>query len=60
MWTIAGELSDTRNRTFKRKSTVTAPTTDWNISKGTTVDDSQWILSGSRAWDYTNLGLPTP
>jgi len=60
MWTIAGEVSDTRNRTFKRKSTVTAPTTDWNMSKGTTVDDSQWILSGSRAWDYTNLGLPTP
>jgi len=60
MWTIAGELSDTRNRTFKRKSTVTAPTTDWNTSKGTTVDDSQWILSGSRAWDYTNIGLPTP
>jgi Lamin Tail Domain len=60
MWTVAGETADTRNRTFFRKSSVTGPTTDWALSKGTTVDNSQWKISGDRAWDYTNIGLPTP
>ncbi len=59
IWTIAGEVADTRNRTFWRKSTVTSPTTDWNISKGTTPDNSEWKISGDRLWDYTNIGLPT-
>ena len=58
-WSIAGQ-NDTRNRTIKRKSTVQTPTTDWNTSKGTSVGDSQWILSNDGAWDYTNVGQPTP
>lgn len=58
IWTVAGE-TDTRNRTFHRKATVTNPTTDWNKAKGTTAIDSEWQVSGDRAWDYTNLGLPT-
>lgn len=60
MWTIAGEIVDTRNRTFWRKSSVINPSIDWALTKGTTVDDSQWKLSGDKAWDYTNVGLPTP
>ncbi len=59
MWTIAGEVKDTRNRTFFRKSTVKNPTTDWDVSRGADVTSSQWTLSGDRAWDYTNVGLPT-
>lgn len=59
MWTIAGESLDTRNRTFKRKSNILNPTTDWNLSKGTTVSDAQWFISGDRLWDLTNIGLPT-
>jgi len=59
MWTIAGETVDTRNRTFWRKSTVTSPSTDWAVTKGTTTTDGQWSISGDRAWSYTNLGLPT-
>jgi hypothetical protein len=59
IWTIAGETSDTRNRTFFRKKTVINPTTDWALAKGTTALDSQWQISGDRAWDYTNLGLPS-
>lgn len=59
MWTVAGEVADTRNRTFFRKATVHNPTTDWAKAKGTTVADSEWQISGDRAWDYTNLGLPT-
>ena len=58
IWTVAGE-TDTRNRTFFRKATVTNPTTDWAKSKGTTPIDGEWQLSADRAWDYTNLGLPT-
>ena len=59
MWTIAGEVADTRNRTFFRKSTVINPTTDWALAKGTTNDNSQWKISGDRMWDYTNIGLTT-
>ncbi|WP_199117295.1 lamin tail domain-containing protein [Pedobacter sp. ASV28] len=59
MWTIAGEVGDTRNRTFFRKASVHNPTTDWGKSKGTTAIDSEWGISGDRAWDYSNLGLPT-
>lgn len=59
IWTIAGEIADTRNRTFFRKAQVVSPTTDWLLAKGTTADNSQWKLSADRAWDYTNLGQPT-
>ncbi len=59
MWAIAGEVKDTRNRTFFRKSTIKNPTTDWEVSRGTDATNSQWIISGDRAWDYTNVGLPT-
>ncbi len=59
MWAIAGETKDTRNRTFFRKVTVKKPTTDWDVSRGTDANNSQWILSGDKAWDYTNVGLPT-
>jgi len=58
-WTIAGEVNDTRNRTFFRKSTVKNPTIDWALSKGTTATDSQWEITADRVWDYTNLGLPS-
>jgi len=60
MWSIAGESGDTRNRTFKRKSTIKDPINNWSLSKGSTVSDSQWIISADRVWDYSNIGLPTP
>jgi hypothetical protein len=59
MWTIAGELIDTRNRTFFRKVTILKPTINWEIAKGTSTIDSEWIVSGDKAWDFTNIGLPT-
>ncbi len=59
IWTIAGEVADTRNRTFWRKASVVSPITDWAVSKGSNIENSQWKLSGDRLWDYTNLGLPT-
>jgi hypothetical protein len=60
MWTIAGETKDTRNRTFFRKSTIKKPTANWDSARGTDAINSQWILSGDKAWNYTNIGLPTP
>jgi type 1 fimbria pilin len=60
MWAIGDENSDTRNRTFFRKRTVKNPTTDWDISRGSNNFNSQWTMSGHKAWDYTNIGLPTP
>lgn len=59
IWTVAGELRDTRNRTFQRKASVMSPTATWE-AKGSSAGDSQWQLSGDRAWDYSNIGLPTP
>jgi hypothetical protein len=59
IWSIAGEVADTRNRTFWRKASVNSPIIDWAISKGTTAENSQWKISGDRLWDYTNIGLPT-
>jgi hypothetical protein len=58
MWTIAGEVNDTRNRTFWRKNTVHVANPNWAVSKGTNATDSEWILSGDRAWDYSNIGKP--
>lgn len=57
-WPVAG-ATDTRNRTIWRNKAVTAPTTNWLSSEGTTVTNSQWTLSGDRAWDYSNVGLPS-
>jgi hypothetical protein len=58
VWTVAGE-TETRNRTFWRKKTVKDPTTNWATAQGTSATDSQWDLSPDRAWDYTNIGLPS-
>ena len=59
MWATAGEELDTRNRTFFRKGNVLSPTTDWETSRGSTAEASQWIISGDRSWDYANLKKPT-
>ena len=59
IWATAGNSSDTRNRTFWRKNTIHDPNPDWALTAGTTAENSQWILSGDRAWDYSNVGQPT-
>lgn len=58
IWPVAGDM-DTRNRTFWRKKTVINPTTDWATAQGTSTTTSQWDMSADRAWDYTNIGLPS-
>jgi hypothetical protein len=56
IWLTSG-ATDTRNRTFWRKSTVIKPNTDWNLSRGTSAADSEWNISGDRLWDYSNVGI---
>ena len=56
-WSVGDTTTDTRNRTFKRKTTVTGPQSDWNIANA--AGNSQWEVSGDKKWDYTNIGLPT-
>ena len=58
IWLISG-ATDTRNRTFWRKSNIIKPNTDWNLSRGTTAADSEWNISGDRLWDYSNVGIFT-
>lgn len=58
IWLISG-ATDTRNRTFWRKSTIIKPNTDWNLSRGTSTADSEWNISGDRLWDYSNVGIFT-
>jgi len=56
-WPVAGVADATLNHTLVRKPQVVAGTTDWAISAGTNVDDSQWIV---QAQDYiTDLGMHT-
>ena len=57
MWAVADTTDDTRNRTFWRKPSVTGPQSDWSISNAT--GNSQWEISKDKAWDYSNIGLPT-
>lgn len=64
IWLTSG-VTDTRNRTFWRKSTVLKPNTDWNLSRGTSAADSEWNVSednspsADRMWDYSNVGIFT-
>jgi len=54
-WPVAGVANATVDHTLVRKASVTAGTTDWAISAGTTVDDSEWIVNVSNFID--NLGI---
>ncbi len=56
-WAVAGIADATANHTLIRKSTVTEGTTDWTLSAGTDLSDSQWIVLGED--DYSNLGQTT-
>ncbi len=56
-WPVAGGAGATANFTLIRKSTITSPTTDWGLSAGTNVDDSQWQV---QPIDYfADLGMHT-
>ncbi|WP_432671675.1 lamin tail domain-containing protein [Flavobacterium sp. SM2513] len=58
-WSVAGTNNATVDKILIRKADVTSPTTNWATSAGTTVEDSQWIVSSftyNSTANTTNLG----
>ncbi|MEF3695371.1 MAG: chitobiase/beta-hexosaminidase C-terminal domain-containing protein [Candidatus Cloacimonadota bacterium] len=56
-WPVAGVADATLNHTLVRKPQVVSGVTDWVVSAGTNVDDSQWIVQSQ---DYVDdLGMHT-
>ena len=50
----------TADRVLKRKGTVLSPTTNWDASRGTTAENSQWIVSaGATNDDAVDFGQHT-
>ena len=49
-WDVAGVTNATKDHTLVRKSTVTSGNTDWDASRGTTIDNSEWIVRDNEDW----------
>ncbi len=43
-WDVAGVTNGTQNHTLERKATVFTGNADWDASRGTTADDSEWVV----------------
>ena len=43
-WDVAGITNGTQNHTLERKATVFTGNADWDASRGTTADDSEWVV----------------
>ena len=56
-WDVAGVTNATANHTLVRKSTVYSGNKYWNNSRGTSTEDSEWIVNGDMDW--SNLGQHT-
>jgi len=56
-WPVAGVANATVDHTCVRKASVKQGNTDWTVSAGTTVDDSEWIVNAKDFID--NLGSHT-
>ena len=44
-WDVAGVTDATQDKVLVRKDNITQGTEDWDVSRGTTTTDSQWIVS---------------
>lgn len=53
-WDVAGVFEATRNHTLTRKSSVCQGNPDWDASRGTNEEDSEWIVSMQN--DSSGLG----
>lgn len=53
-WAVAGIDDATYNKTLIRKPSVTKGNADWDISRGTNADNSEWTVLASV--DYEGLG----
>jgi hypothetical protein len=56
-WEVAGIATATQNHTLVRKCLVEQGNSDWTLSAGTNVDDSEWIVL--EIDDWTDLGSHT-
>ncbi len=43
-WSVAGYDNGTQNHVLVRKSGICSPNTNWTVSAGTNLDDSEWIV----------------
>jgi|GEM_PF-6985508 len=51
-WSVAGTANATIDHSLVRKETVTSGNTDWTISAGTTVEDSEWEVYDKDTFKY--------
>lgn len=51
-WPVAGVANGTQDHTLVRKPDICSPTTDWALSAGINIDDSQWLVFPNQTWDY--------
>ena len=56
-WAIAGSSNATVDKIIVRKSTIVVGNTNWSTSAGSTVENSEWIIS--RVWDATDSSTPS-
>ena len=62
-WSVAGVAEGTREHNLVRKPDVETGNTDWALSAGTDVDDSEWIVYDQNFWyglGYHNEDYPLP
>lgn len=53
-WDVAGVVEATKNHTLTRKSSVCQGNSDWDASRGTNEEDSEWIVTEQN--DSSGLG----
>ena len=59
-WDVAGISNATADRVLTRKSSVSSPNTDWDTSRGTNTDNSEWIVAaGGTNNDASGFGSHT-
>jgi hypothetical protein len=51
-WDVAGVSQATKDHTLVRKSSVVTGNTNWNASRGTNAEDSEWIVKPNEEWTY--------
>ena len=56
-WPVAGITGATVDHTLIRKEAICSPTTDWALSAGTDLNNSQWVVNVNNY--VTNIGMHT-
>ena len=51
-WDVAGVTGATKDKTLVRKDTITSGNSDWDASRGTSAEDSEWIVYDQNTWTY--------